>query len=143
MANKKQKKDPMKLGNAPRDLPEEAREYWRRIHAIGKDHLTSLDAPVVELACRSYAEYQHANDMVTRAEDPTVKLEWMRVADLARKALMAALAELGLSPLGRKKLGLANPLDKPEGEDDPESDGGEQSAEEPKKQKSWLEQNIT
>ena len=131
-----------KLGSAPQNLPADAHSLWREIVKLGQGRVSNLDRTAVEITCRSYAEYRSANDQAVKAELPNLKADWMKVADLARKAVMAGLAELGFTPAARRKLdaGASRAWEPPQ---DPSERNPGDTVDVPEKKATGLEKFLT
>ena len=119
------------LGSAPKTLNTEGKRLWRELKTVAGDMLTNLDRTAVEICCRSYAEYLDASEKSLESVEPEDKIQWMKVSDLARKAALQSLANLGLTPLARQKLGIVLPKGGDLEDEEPET-GGEVESTEPR-----------
>lgn len=101
----------------PAHLSGPAKTAWKRIvedmSAAGT--LDSADWPLIEVAANAIATYRHAVKMCDREGliadgqkgNPTTS-PWYRIAMEQSKEIRQLLEHLGVGPVGRSRLGLAN-----------------------------------
>ena len=101
----------------PRDLDAVAKKKWRELVRLlsAMDLLTKADRDLMELYCVAYSRRQSAQAMLTKfgeilksKQGGLYRSPYLDVVNHASKEMQKLARLLGLDPLTRKKLGVAN-----------------------------------
>ena len=91
---------------APPTLKAAGRKRWAQIWEAAAVWLGPSDAPAVELACTLEDDIAMLRRTMNGNKRQEMKLQWYWAVARAKKELLTAYSQLGLTPTARAKLGL-------------------------------------
>ena len=90
----------------PATLKAAGRKRWAQIWEAAAVWLGPSDAPAVELACTLEDDIAMLRRTMNGNKRQEMKLQWYWAVARAKKELLTAYSQLGLTPTARAKLGL-------------------------------------
>ena len=97
---------PVKAPPPPPTLKAAGRKRWEQIWEAAAVWLGPSDAPAVELACTLEDDIATLRRIMNGNKRQEMKLQWYWAVARAKKELLTAYSQLGLTPTARAKLGL-------------------------------------
>jgi len=98
---------------APKHLPPEAKKLWKRLlkELETSNYVEHLDYELLEMLCRSYADWREATVRLETSEKVIVTKTgysqpspWLKIKRDAEELFLKLSARFGVSPLSRSKI---------------------------------------
>jgi P27 family predicted phage terminase small subunit len=106
----------LELDEPPEHLPADARDFWAEIvpHLTACGIVDRVDVPVLEMLSTAYARWRAAQRVIeergffARGSTGQVKeAPWVKIEREAHALFLKTAEQVGIGPLGRTRLGLA------------------------------------